>query len=131
MARLVLKFGGTSVADVARIRVAARHVQREVDAGHQVAVVVSAMSGKTNELVAWCRDVSPLHDAREYDAIVASGELVTAGLLAIALHALGINARSWRAGRSRSAPMGSTGRRASRTSTAPSWCGALARARSR
>ena len=73
----------------------ARHVKREVDAGHQVAVVVSAMSGKTNELVAWCRDASPIHDAREYDAIVASGELVTAGLLAIVLQSMGINARSW------------------------------------
>ena len=95
MARLVLKFGGTSVADIDRIRRVARHVKREVDAGHQVAVVVSAMSGKTNELVAWCRDASPIHDAREYDAIVASGELVTAGLLAIVLQSMGINARSW------------------------------------
>ncbi|WP_152047985.1 aspartate kinase [Aureimonas psammosilenae] len=95
MARLVLKFGGTSVADIDRIRNVARHVKREVDAGHDVAVVVSAMSGKTNELVEWCRQASPMHDAREYDAVVASGELVTAGLLAIALQAMGINARSW------------------------------------
>ena len=95
MARLVLKFGGTSVADIDRIRNVARHVKREVDAGHEVAVVVSAMSGKTNELVDWCRQASPMHDAREYDAVVASGELVTAGLLAIALQAAGINARSW------------------------------------
>src|SRR4051812_1219426 len=95
MARLVLKFGGTSVADIARIRNVAEHVKREVDAGHQVAVVVSAMSGKTNELVAWCREASPMHDAREYDAVVASGEQVTAGLLAIALQAMGVNARSW------------------------------------
>ncbi|GGC78972.1 aspartate kinase [Chelatococcus reniformis] len=95
MARLVMKFGGTSVADVARIRNVARHVKREVDAGHEVAVVVSAMSGKTNELVAWCRDASLLHDAREYDAVVASGELVTAGLLAIVLQEMGIQARSW------------------------------------
>ena len=95
MARLVLKFGGTSVADIARIRNVSRHVKREVDAGHQVAVVVSAMSGKTNELVAWCRDASPMQDAREYDAVVASGEQVTAGLLAIALQAMGVNARSW------------------------------------
>ncbi|MFZ1773949.1 MAG: aspartate kinase, partial [Rhizobiaceae bacterium] len=73
----------------------ARHVKREVDAGHEVAVVVSAMSGKTNELVAWTRDASPMHDAREYDAVVASGEQVTSGLLAIALQAIGINARSW------------------------------------
>ncbi|GGE13163.1 aspartokinase [Aureimonas endophytica] len=95
MARLVLKFGGTSVADIDRIRNVARHVKREVDAGHEVAVVVSAMSGKTNELVDWCRQASPMHDAREYDAVVASGELVTAGLLAITLQAMGINARSW------------------------------------
>ena len=83
MARLVMKFGGTSVADIERIRNVARHVKREIDAGHEVAVVVSAMSGKTNELVAWCRDGAPLHDAREYDAVVSSGEQVTAGLLAI------------------------------------------------
>ncbi|KQT44359.1 aspartate kinase [Aureimonas sp. Leaf454] len=95
MARLVLKFGGTSVADIDRIRNVARHVKREVDAGHQVAVVVSAMSGKTNELVDWCRQASPMHDAREYDAVVASGEQVTAGLLAITLQSMGINARSW------------------------------------
>ncbi|HEY0329210.1 MAG TPA: aspartate kinase, partial [Rhodopseudomonas sp.] len=95
MGRLVMKFGGTSVANIDRIRNVARHVKREVDAGHQVAVVVSAMSGKTNELVAWCRDAAPLHDAREYDAVVASGEQVTSGLLAIALQALGIQARSW------------------------------------
>ena len=85
MARIVMKFGGTSVADIARIRNVARHVKREVDAGHEVAVVVSAMAGKTNELVGWTRETSPLHDAREYDAVVASGEQVTAGLLAIAL----------------------------------------------
>jgi aspartate kinase len=95
MARLVMKFGGTSVADVDRIRNVARHVKREVDAGHQVAVVVSAMAGKTNELVAWCRQASALHDAREYDAVVASGEQVTAGLLAIVLEGIGVNARSW------------------------------------
>ncbi|MBX6424640.1 MAG: aspartate kinase [Variibacter sp.] len=95
MARLVMKFGGTSVADIPRIRNVAAHVKREVDAGHEVAVVVSAMAGKTNELVAWCREVSPLHDAREYDTVVASGEQVTSGLLAIALQAIGINARSW------------------------------------
>jgi aspartate kinase len=95
MARLVMKFGGTSVADIDRIKNVARHVKREVDAGHDVAVVVSAMSGKTNELVAWCRAAAPLHDAREYDAVVASGELVTAGLLAMTLEGMGINARSW------------------------------------
>jgi aspartate kinase len=95
MARIVMKFGGTSVADINRIRNVARHVKREVDAGHDVAVVVSAMSGKTNELVAWTRDASPMHDAREYDAVVASGEQVTAGLLAIVLQSMGIHARSW------------------------------------
>ena len=95
MARLVMKFGGTSVADLDRIRNVAAHVKREVAAGHQVAVVVSAMAGKTNELVAWCRGASPLHDAREYDAVVASGEQVTSGLLAIVLQSMGIDARSW------------------------------------
>ncbi len=90
-----MKFGGTSVANLDRIRNVARHVKREVDAGHDVAVVVSAMSGKTNELVAWCSDASAMHDAREYDAVVASGEQVTSGLLAIALQAIGIQARSW------------------------------------
>jgi aspartate kinase len=90
-----MKFGGTSVADMDRIRNVARHVKREVDAGHDVAVVVSAMSGKTNELVAWCREASPLHDAREYDAVVSSGENVTAGLLAITLQGMGVQARSW------------------------------------
>src|SRR3954469_8487143 len=95
MARLVMKFGGTSVADIDRIRNVARHVKREVDAGHEVAVVVSAMAGKTNELVAWAREAAPLHDVREYDAVVASGEQVTAGLLAIVLEGMGVNARSW------------------------------------
>jgi aspartate kinase len=95
MARLVMKFGGTSVADIERIRNVARHVKREVDAGHEVAVVVSAMSGATNRLVEWCRDAAVLHDAREYDAVVASGEQVTSGLLAIALQAVGVTARSW------------------------------------
>jgi len=95
MSRLVLKFGGTSVADLDRIRNVARHVKREYDAGHDVAVVVSAMSGKTNELVGWCRDASPMHDAREYDAVVSSGEQVTAGLLAIVLQNMGVTARSW------------------------------------
>ncbi|MET0279150.1 MAG: aspartate kinase, partial [Pseudorhodoplanes sp.] len=95
MSRLVLKFGGTSVADIDRIRNVARHVKREYNAGHDVAVVVSAMAGKTNELVGWCRDASPMHDAREYDAIVSSGENVTAGLLAIVLQNMGISARSW------------------------------------
>jgi aspartate kinase len=90
-----MKFGGTSVADLDRIRNVARHVKREVDAGYDVAVVVSAMSGVTNQLVAWCKDAAPLHDAREYDAIVATGEQVTAGLLALVLEGMGINARSW------------------------------------
>ncbi|NUR10515.1 MAG: aspartate kinase, partial [Bradyrhizobium sp.] len=95
MSRLVMKFGGTSVANIERIRNVARHVKREVDAGHEVAVVVSAMSGKTNELVAWCTEASSMHDAREYDAVVASGEQVTSGLLAIVLQGMGIQARSW------------------------------------
>ncbi|MEQ8740069.1 MAG: aspartate kinase [Hoeflea sp.] len=95
MARLVLKFGGTSVADIDRIRNVARHVKREADAGNEVAVVVSAMAGKTNELVGWTREASPMHDAREYDTVVASGEQVTAGLLAICLQAMGVDARSW------------------------------------
>src|SRR5215470_14675627 len=95
MARLVMKFGGTSVADIERIHNAALHVKREVDAGHEVAVVVSAMAGATNRLVELCRQASALHDAREYDAVVASGEQVTSGLFAIALQAIGIAARSW------------------------------------
>jgi len=102
MARIVMKFGGTSVADLDRIHNVARHVKREVDAGHEVAVVVSAMSGKTNELVGWVQNMpkvagakSPFYDAREYDAVVASGEQVTSGLLAIALQSIGIDARSW------------------------------------
>jgi len=95
MPRLVMKFGGTSVADLERIRNVARHVKREVDAGYQVAVVVSAMAGKTNELVGWCREASMIHDAREYDAVVASGEQVTSGLLAIVLQGMGLPARSW------------------------------------
>ena len=95
MSRLVMKFGGTSVADLDRIRAVAGRVAAEVAAGNQVAVVVSAMAGATNQLVAWCQSLSPLHDPREYDAVVATGEQVTAGLLAIALHALGIDARSW------------------------------------
>ncbi|WP_299567138.1 aspartate kinase [Enterovirga sp.] len=95
MPRLVMKFGGTSVANVDRIRNVARHVAREVRAGYDVAVVVSAMSGKTNELVGWVRDANPLYDPAEYDTVVASGEQVTSGLLAIALQKDGIPARSW------------------------------------
>jgi len=90
-----MKFGGTSVADVERIRNVAAHVKREVEAGHEVAVVVSAMAGKTNELAAWCREAGSHFDNPEYDAVVASGELVTAGLLALVLKDIGLKARSW------------------------------------
>lgn len=95
MARLVMKFGGTSVGSIERIRKVAAHVKREHDAGHDVAVVVSAMSGETDRLVALARDAAPLHDAREFDAIVSTGEQVSAGLLAIVLQDLGVQARSW------------------------------------
>jgi aspartate kinase len=95
MARLVMKFGGTSLADLDRIRNVGRHVRREVEAGHELAVVVSAMAGVTNELVALCRSASILHDVREYDVVVSSGEQVAAGLLAIVLQNMGIEARSW------------------------------------
>ena len=95
MARIVMKFGGTSVADLDRIRNVAARVKREVDAGKEVAVVVSAMAGVTNQLVAWCQNLSPLHDAREYDTVVATGEQVTSGLTAIALQEIGVEARSW------------------------------------
>jgi aspartate kinase len=95
MSFVVMKFGGTSVANLERIRKVARHVKREVDAGNHVAVVVSAMAGVTNQLVGWVREASPLHDAREYDAVVATGEQVTAGLLAIVLQSMAIPARSW------------------------------------
>ena len=95
MAILVMKFGGTSVADLDCIRNAAQKVKREVDAGWQVAVIVSAMSGETNKLVGFVRSVSALYDAREYDAVVASGEQVTSGLMALTLQSLGVNARSW------------------------------------
>ena len=95
MAIIVQKFGGTSVADLDRIRSVARRVKAEIDKNNQVAVVVSAMAGTTNQLVEWARDIGPLHDAREYDTIVASGEQITVGLLAIALQNIGIDARSW------------------------------------
>ena len=95
MPRLVMKFGGTSVADLERIRNVALKVKREVDRGYEVAVVVSAMSGETNKLVNWARELSPLHDAREYDTVVAAGEQVTVGLLSIALQHIGVQARSW------------------------------------
>jgi aspartate kinase len=95
MVRIVMKFGGTSVADLDRIRNVAQRVKREVDHGNQVAVVISAMAGVTNQLVKWCTELSVLHDAREYDAVVATGEQVTCGLLAIALQDIGVDARSW------------------------------------
>ncbi|HEU4839553.1 MAG TPA: aspartate kinase [Micavibrio sp.] len=95
MTRIVVKFGGTSVADTDRIEKAADKVAREVALGHEVAVIVSAMSGVTNQLVDYCTRISPFHDVREYDTVVASGEQVTAGLMAIALQKRGISARSW------------------------------------
>jgi aspartate kinase len=95
MARIVQKFGGTSVADIDRIKAAAQRVKRAVDAGDEVAVVVSAMSGTTNQLVEWTRAVSPMHDAREYDVVVSAGEQITVGLMAMALQDIGVDARSW------------------------------------
>lgn len=95
MARIVMKFGGTSVGDIDRIKNVARRVQREVQAGNEVAVVLSAMSGVTNQLVEWCKQMSPLHDQKEYDTVVATGEQVTVGLLSIGLQEMGIKARSW------------------------------------
>jgi aspartate kinase len=95
MAKIAMKFGGTSVADIDRIRHVASLVKTEVDRGHQVAVVVSAMAGETNKLVGWINAISPLHDAREYDTVVAAGEQITAGLLAVALGSIGVSARSW------------------------------------
>ena len=95
MPLLVMKFGGTSVADIRRIANAAQKVQREVAQGFNVIVIVSAMAGRTNELVGWVDETSPLYDAREYDAVVASGENVTAGLMALRLQEMGVPARSW------------------------------------
>jgi aspartate kinase len=95
MARIVMKFGGTSMAGTERIRNVAARVKREVDAGNEVAVVVSAMAGETDRLVNFCREASPLHDPREYDVVVAAGEQVTSGLLAITLQSMGVKARSW------------------------------------
>ncbi|HEX9858865.1 MAG TPA: aspartate kinase [Paracoccaceae bacterium] len=95
MPLLVMKFGGTSVADVARIQNAAAKVKREVERGYDVIVIVSAMSGKTNELVGWVEHTSPLFDAREYDAVVSSGENITAGLMALTLQEMDVPARSW------------------------------------
>jgi len=95
MARIVMKFGGTSMAGIERIRNVANRVKHEVDLGNEVAVVVSAMSGETDRLVNFCREASPLYDPREYDVVVASGEQVTSGLLAIVLQSMGVKARSW------------------------------------
>ncbi|WP_420003379.1 aspartate kinase [Arenibacterium sp. LLYu02] len=95
MPLLVMKFGGTSVANLDRIRRAAKRVGVEVAKGYDVIVIVSAMSGKTNELVGWVGETSPLYDAREYDAVVSSGENVTAGLMALTLQEMDIPARSW------------------------------------
>ena len=95
MARIVQKFGGTSVGDLDRIKNVAQRVKSCVEAGNEVAVVVSAMAGTTNQLVEWAKQVGPIHDAREYDVIVSTGEQVTVGLLSIALKNLGVDARSW------------------------------------
>ena len=95
MVRLVQKFGGTSVADIDRIRASAGRVADAVAAGNEVAVVVSAMAGTTDRLVAWTREIAPVHDAREYDVVVSSGEQATVGLMALALQAAGVDARSW------------------------------------
>jgi aspartate kinase len=95
MARIVMKFGGTSMAGTERIRAVAACVKREVEAGNAVAVVVSAMAGETDRLVGFCREAAPLHDPKEYDVVVAAGEQITSGLLAITLQALGVRARSW------------------------------------
>jgi aspartate kinase len=95
MARLVLKFGGTSVGDIERIKNAAAKVAAEVQRGHKVAVVVSAMAGVTDQLIGYCRGIAPHHDPREHDAVVSTGEIVTAGLMALALQQRGLNARSW------------------------------------
>jgi aspartate kinase len=95
MARIVMKFGGTSMAGIERIRHVAGLVKREAEAGNQLAVVVSAMAGETDRLIQFCREASSLYDPREYDVVVASGEQVTSGLLAITLQGMGLNARSY------------------------------------
>ena len=95
MALIVHKYGGTSLADLDRINVVADRVKTAADAGDRIAVVVSAMAGVTDRLVSWVRTTGPLHDAREYDTVAASGEQVTAGLLALALQSRGVAARSW------------------------------------
>ncbi|MEO0062142.1 MAG: hypothetical protein RLZZ08_702 [Pseudomonadota bacterium] len=95
MARIVMKFGGTSMAGTERIRRVANIVRRQQAAGHEVAVVVSAMAGETDRLVGFCREANPLYDPAEYDVVVASGEQITSGLLALTLQAIGCKARSW------------------------------------
>ncbi len=95
MARIVMKFGGTSMAGTERIRRVANIVRKQQAAGHEVAVVVSAMAGETDRLVNFCREANPLYDPAEYDVVVASGEQVTSGLLALTLQAMGCKARSW------------------------------------
>ncbi len=95
MARIVMKFGGTSMAGTERIRNVALRVKHEVELGNEVAVVVSAMAGETDRLVNFCREAAPLHDPKEYDVVVAAGEQITSGLLAITLQAMGVPARSW------------------------------------
>ncbi|QLC22087.1 aspartate kinase [Parasphingopyxis sp. CP4] len=95
MARIVMKFGGTSMAGIERIRAVAERVKAEVDRGNDVAVVVSAMAGETDRLVQFCREASSLYDPREYDVVVASGEQVSSGLLAIMLQSMDVDARSW------------------------------------
>src|SRR5690606_18246142 len=95
LARIVMKFGGTSMAGTERIRRVAGIVKRQQEAGHEVAVVVSAMAGETDRLVGFCREANPLYDPAEYDVVVASGEQVTSGLLALTLQAMGCKARSW------------------------------------
>ena len=95
MARIVMKFGGTSMAGMERIRNVAARVKHVVEQGHEVAVVVSAMAGETDRLVGFCKEASPLYDPAEYDVVVASGEQVTSGLLAMTLKAMGVDARSW------------------------------------
>ncbi|MBT2185436.1 aspartate kinase [Sphingobium nicotianae] len=95
MARIVMKFGGTSMAGMERIRKVAARVKHEVERGNEVAVVVSAMAGETDRLVGFCKEASPLYDEAEYDVVVAAGEQVTSGLLAMTLKAIGVDARSW------------------------------------
>ena len=95
MARIVMKFGGTSMAGTERIRTVAKLVAREVAQGNEVAVVVSAMAGETDRLVNFCREANPRYDPAEYDVVVAAGEQITSGLLALTLQAMGVPARSW------------------------------------